>query len=169
MKVFKMCATWKNKKIIELLYAHLLARNKIDSFLNQMIIQRWKVDYIQPLNVTCFWLQKNFIGKKLKNEDDPKWALVKFFAYKDETFFKNGIYNKLPLRWQEIINSGKCIINKVNWKEHVFELRKIFEKQRIQKWWRCQTLKHDEAFFNNGIYNKLSSCWHKSLKMVINN
>ena len=39
---------------------------------------------------------QNFLqGKKFKNEEDIKKALVQFFASKDKAFFKNGIY-KLP-------------------------------------------------------------------------
>ena len=55
-------------------------------------------------------LQNLLTGKKFKNEEDVERALVQFFASKDETFFKNGIY-KLPSRWQEIINNnGNYII-----------------------------------------------------------
>ena len=55
-------------------------------------------------------LQNFLTGKKFKNEEDVERALVQFFASKDETFFKNGIY-KLPPRWQQIINNnGNYII-----------------------------------------------------------
>ena len=55
-------------------------------------------------------LQNFLTGKKFKNEEDVERALVQFFASKDETFFKNGIY-KLPSRWQQIINNnGNYII-----------------------------------------------------------
>ena len=48
--------------------------------------------------------------KKFKNEEDIKQALVNFFASKDETFLKNGIY-KLLAPWQEVIsNNGNYII-----------------------------------------------------------
>ena len=40
-------------------------------------------------------------GKKFKNKEDIKQAMVNFFASKDETFFKY----KLPARRQEVINN----------------------------------------------------------------
>ena len=66
---------------------------------------------IAPSDYHLFLSLQNFLtGKKFKNEEDVKQALVQFFASKDETFFKNGIY-KLPSRWQEIINNnGNYII-----------------------------------------------------------
>ena len=66
---------------------------------------------LAPSDYHLFLSLQNFLkGKKFKNEEDVKQALVQFFASKDETFFKNGIY-KLPSRWQEIINNnGNYII-----------------------------------------------------------
>ena len=66
---------------------------------------------LAPSNCHLFLFLQNFLwGKKFKKEKDIKQALVNFFASKDETFFKNGIY-KLPARWQEVINNnGNYII-----------------------------------------------------------
>ena len=52
---------------------------------------------IASSNYYLFLSLQNFLtGKKFKNEEDVKQALVQFFA-KDETFFKNGIYKLLTL------------------------------------------------------------------------
>ncbi|KAM0726119.1 Histone-lysine N-methyltransferase SETMAR [Formica fusca] len=66
---------------------------------------------LAPSDYHLFLSLQNFLrGKKFKNEEDIKQALVQFFASKDKTFFENGIY-KLPSRWQEIINNnGNYII-----------------------------------------------------------
>ena len=64
---------------------------------------------IAPSDYHLFLSLENFLTGK-KNEEDAKQALVQFFASKDETFFKNGIY-KLPSHWQQIINNnGNYII-----------------------------------------------------------
>lgn len=61
---------------------------------------------LAPSDYHLFLSLQNFLnGKKFKNEEDVKQALVQFFASKDETFFKNGIY-KLPSRWQQVINNN---------------------------------------------------------------
>ena len=66
---------------------------------------------LAPSDYHLFLSLQNFLsGKKFKNEEDIKQALVNFFASKDETFFKNGIY-KLLAHWQEVINNnGNYII-----------------------------------------------------------
>ena len=66
---------------------------------------------LAPSDYHLFLSLQNFLGgKKFKNEEDIKQALVNFFASKHKTFFKNGIY-KLPARWQEVIkNNGNYII-----------------------------------------------------------
>ena len=66
---------------------------------------------LAPSDHHLFLSLQNFLrGKKFKKEEDIKQALVNFFATKDKTFFKNGIY-KLPARWQEVINNnGNYII-----------------------------------------------------------
>ena len=74
----------------------------------------WEIPLYSPdiasSDYHLFLSLQNFFDKKFKNEEDVKQALVQFFASKDETFFKNGIY-KLPSRWQEIINNnGNYII-----------------------------------------------------------
>ena len=66
---------------------------------------------IAPSDYHLFLFLQNFsTGKKFKNEEDVERVLVQFFASKDETFFKNGIY-KLLSCWQQIINNnGNYII-----------------------------------------------------------
>ena len=66
---------------------------------------------LAPSDYHLFLSLQNFLrGKKIKNEEDIKQALVNFFASKDENFFKNGIY-KLLAQWREVINNnGNYII-----------------------------------------------------------
>lgn len=66
---------------------------------------------LAPSDFHLFLSLQNFLnGKKYKNETDVDQALHKFFASKNESFYKNGI-DKLPSRWEEVINNaGNYII-----------------------------------------------------------
>lgn len=61
---------------------------------------------LAPSDYHLFLSLQNFLkGKKFKNEADVRQVLLEFFASKDKSFFKNGIY-KLPSRWQEVKNNN---------------------------------------------------------------
>ena len=79
--------------------AALGARQKIAELGWEILSHPSHSPALAPSDYYLFLSLQNFLrGKKFKNEEDIKQAMVDFFASKDETFFKNGMY-KLPASW----------------------------------------------------------------------
>ncbi|CAK9826575.1 Mariner Mos1 transposase [Anthophora retusa] len=93
------------------LHAALRTRQKLAALGWEILSHPPHSPDLAPSDYHLFLSLQNFLqGKKFKNEEDIRQELVQFFASRDKTFFKNGIY-KLPSRWQEVINNdGNYII-----------------------------------------------------------
>ncbi|CAK9809163.1 Retrovirus-related Pol polyprotein from transposon 297 [Anthophora quadrimaculata] len=106
-----------NRKDIILLYdnarphAALGTRQKLAKLFWEILSHPPYSPDLAPSDFHLFLSLQNFLqGKKFKNEEDIRQALVQSFASSDKALFKNGIY-KLPSRWQEVINNdGNYII-----------------------------------------------------------